>query len=64
MQICITLVENSVGMIINYAIIINEIIMTLECLALNPLRKEKFHQDNIDLRSPIIIYVHERFLKF
>ena len=29
--------------------------MTLECLVSNPLRKQVFHQDYIDLRSLIII---------
>ena len=36
--------------------------MTLECSVSNPLRKQIFHQDYIDLRSFIIIYVIERFL--
>ena len=36
--------------------------MTLECLVANPLRKQKFHQDCIELRSLIIMFVHERFL--
>ena len=34
--------------------------MTLDCLVSNPLRKQMFHQDHIDLRSLIIIYVIER----
>ena len=38
--------------------------MTLECLVSNPLRKQMFHQDYIDLRSLIIISVIERFFKF
>jgi len=38
-----------------------EIIMTLECLVWNPLRKQMFHQDYIDLRNLIIIYVYEIF---
>ena len=31
--------------------------MTIECLVSNPLRKQKFHRDYIDLRSHIIKYV-------
>ena len=37
--------------------------MMLEFLALNPLRKQMFHQNYIHLRSLIIIYVYERFFK-
>ena len=32
---------------------LNEIIVTLDRLVLNPLRKQMFHQDCIDLRSLI-----------
>ena len=42
----------------------NKIIMTLECLVSNPVRKEMFHQDYINLRSLIIIYAYERFFQF
>ena len=38
--------------------------MSLEYLVSNPLWKQKFYQHYIDLRSLIIIYVQERFLKF
>ena len=38
--------------------------MTLDCLVSNPLRKQMFHQDCIDLSSPIIIFIIERFFKF
>ena len=48
----------------NYCTMLSQIIMMLECLVSNPLRKHKFHQDYIDFRSLIIIYVHERFFKF
>ena len=44
----------------NYCTMLNEIIMTLECLVSNPLRKQMFHQDHIHLRSLIIIYAIER----
>ena len=37
--------------------------MRLECLVSNPLRKQMFHQDYIDLRSLIITYVYESFFK-
>ena len=40
---------------------LNTIIMTLDCLVSNPLRKQIFHQDYIVLRSLIIIYIIERF---
>ena len=38
--------------------------MAVECLVSNPLGKQKFHRDYINLRSHIIIYVQERFFKF
>jgi len=38
--------------------------MTLECLISNPLRKQKFHQDCIDLRSLIIICYLRYFSSF
>ena len=34
---------------------LNTIVMTLDCLVSNPLRKQMFHQDCIDLRSLIIL---------
>ena len=42
---------------------LNKIIMTLDCLESNPLRKQMFHQDYIDLRSLIFIFIIERFFK-
>ena len=33
--------------------------MTLECSVSNPSRKQKFHQDTIDLRSLIIITIKD-----
>ena len=48
----------------NYCAMLNESIMTLECSATNPLRKQMFHQVCIDLRSLIIVYVSERYFKF
>ena len=48
----------------NYFTMLNEIMMTLERLASNPSRKQMFHQDYIDLRSLIIIFIIERFFKF
>ena len=47
----------------NYCTIWNKIIMTFECLVSNPFRKQMFHQDCIDFRSLIIIYVIEIFCK-
>ena len=38
--------------------------MTLECLVSNPLRKQMFHLDYIDLRSIIIIYIYENFKSY
>ena len=70
----IILMENSAGINVcyyfdrklcwhNYRTMLNKIIMTLECLVLNPLRKQMFQQDCIDLRRLIIIYGYERFFK-
>ena len=39
-----------------YCAMLNKIIMTIECLVSNLLRKQMFHQDYNDLRSLIIIY--------
>ena len=46
----------------NYCKLLNKIIMTLYCLVSNPLRKQMFHQDYLDLCS--LIFIIERFFKF
>ena len=46
----------------NHFTMLNKIIMPLECLVSNPLRKQMFHQDCIDLRS-LIIQMKKNYIK-